>query len=200
MGENDAAAKPVGRPKLRYALLVSGAALVISFGALDAYLRSYDEATEEDRGQGIHTKIGTYTSAAPIGTFPLSLIWALNQWPDRAACLSDPARQILRWADLGSRTGIEICLNRVTTNVVSDQEVAAILTANGFNGVSIRPASPRAKLVESTVSGTCMATAQPCGIAVNKLLSFPVKSYAIAATLSHVSNGMTDVKIVQLSQ
>jgi hypothetical protein len=200
MSEVDVGGSPVRRRRLRYAVLISGAVLVIALGALDAFLRSFDEASEEDRAHGIRTKIGTYASARPIGTFPLFLIWSLRQWPDRAACLSDPARQILRWADLGSRTSIEVCLSRVIANVGSDQEVAAILTANGFNGVSIRPASPRTKWVGSTVSGTCMATAQPCGVAVDEMFSFPGASYAFDARVSRFSHGMTDVRITQISK
>lgn len=200
MSEIDAGGRPVRQRRLHYAVVILVAVLVIAVGALDTYLRSFDEASAEDRAQGILTKIGTYTSAQPIGTFPIALIWSLRQWPDRAACLSDPGRQTLRWADFGSRTSIEVCLSRVFSNVGSDQEMAAALTANGFNGVSIGPASPRTKLVESTVSGTCMATAQPCGVAVDQLLSFPGKSYSFSARLSRFSNGMTDVKITQATK
>ena len=70
------------RPKLRYALPIFAAAIVISFLTLDAFLRSYNEASDEDRAQGIRTKNDTYTSARAMGAFPLSLVPELKEWPD----------------------------------------------------------------------------------------------------------------------
>lgn len=196
----DGLGRPNWRARLWKALLIASAALVIILSALDVFLRSYDEVSEGERAQGIRTRIGTFSSARPIGTFPLSLIWALKQWPDSAACLAETAKQTLQWEALSSRVSIEVCLSRVLNNISSDDEIAATLTANGFTGVVISPASTGPTGTRSTVSATCLATARPCGVVVDELLSFPGSSYAIQVRISRFSNGMKDVRAIQLSK
>jgi hypothetical protein len=168
-------------------------------GGLDAFLRCYNEASEENRVQGIRTKIGTFTSSDPIGTLPLSLIWAIKQWPDSSACLADPFQRVLRWAELGSRTAIKVCLSRVFNNVGSGK-IAATLTANGFSGASVDAASLSSKGAKYTVSATCIATARPCGVVVNEFMSFPTEAYAYTVRVIPFPDGMTDVRVIPLAK
>lgn len=97
--------------------------VILAIGAFDAFLRSYDEASDEDRARGIRTKIGDYTSFRHIGMLPLPLVLALEKWPDRAACVSNTDARVIRWEELNNSTEIEVCLSRMFANAATDEEI-----------------------------------------------------------------------------
>lgn len=73
-------------------------ATVLLLSGLSVYLRSFNEvdAAESDHG-GIKTRIGDFVSADPIGTLPISLIFALNKWPSSRDCIDSEMSRRLLW-------------------------------------------------------------------------------------------------------
>jgi hypothetical protein len=183
------------RNRLLIIFLTFLAILVLAIGALDAFLRSYDEASDEDRARGVRTKIGDYRSFRPIGTLPLPLILALKKWPDRAACLFDPDGNILRWEEMGSPTEIEVCLSRMFANAATDEEIVAILNDNGFWGARVMPAIGRFNSSKTIVIGTCDRASRPCGYAMENFWSIPFEAYAFSINISRDGHTTLDINV-----
>lgn len=156
-------------------LFAIAAALALLAGVLDAFLRSRNNPTEEDRALGIKTRIGTYTRFEPMGFLPLSLVFAAYQWPDRAACVSDPEKNVLRWADFGTVEDMEICLSRVLANMAEDDDVVATLVANGFAGSeAMQVVGNLSDKVKTRIGGICKENHYPCGAAPGSFLEYTI--------------------------
>lgn len=171
------------------------ASVVLAVGALDAFLRSYDEASDKDRSRGIRTRVGDYTSFRHIGMLPLPLILALEKWPNRADCLSDVNGNIFRWEEISSTTEIEVCLSRVFANVASDEEIVAILNANGFFGAQVMPAIGRFNSAKTNVLGSCGKADRPCGYALANFWSIPFEVYRFSLGISRDGRTTLDINV-----
>ncbi len=189
----------MSRHRFLLVLLGFGAILFLAIGIIDVILRSYlNEASSEDREQGIHTKIEGYSSLRAMGVFQLPLFFALKEWSDGSSCLADPTQKIVGWADMEGSADIEVCLSRIFSDVATDEEIAATLTANGFAGSSVEFATTRLASAPITVSASCTKSNLPCALALENFWSFPLPVYGYVVTISRIGRQTVDVEIVEL--
>lgn len=170
-------------------------------GAIHTYLRSYDEATDEDRAHGVHTRIGNYTRFEPIGMFPISLVLASKKWPNRAVCLADSKENVLRWADFHDSLEVEICLSRVFNSISEDEEVVKSLSANGFEGAESRPPIVgRSNSSITRIIARCIRESDPCGKTIENFWNFPFEIHSYSLTISRVSPGVMDINVTKIAK
>jgi hypothetical protein len=151
---------------------------------IDVFVRTYDEATDQDRARGVRTRIGEYMRFEPMGMFPLPLVLALEKFPDRASCLSSDGK-LLRWADIGSTLEVEVCLSRAFAKTVSDEEIVESLTANGFIGAESSPATTgRTNSAKTKIAASCTKGKGACSKALENFRHFPFEIYGYSIGIS----------------
>ncbi len=174
--------------------LIFFAIVVVAVGGLDVFLRSHNDAADEDRALGVRTRIGDYRSFNPIGMLPLSLLLALNRWPDRATCLADQKTSILRWKDFGSTTEVEVCLSRVFVETTTDDEIVAILAANGFAGAMTSTVRSPVNSAKTRVFADCRIRTPYCGLTRNNFWHFPFEIYAFSVEIFRDGSTTLNIK------
>ncbi len=174
--------------------------VVVAIGGLDVFLRSQNDATDEDRALGVSTRMGDYRSFSSIGMLPLSLVLALNKWPDRASCLADQEASILRWKDFGSTTEAEVCLSRVFTKTRTDDEIVAILAANGFAGAMVRTVRSPVNSAKTRVSASCLIRTPYCGVTLQNFWHFPFEIYSSSVEIFRDGSTTLNIKVHKIAK
>lgn len=175
------------------ALILAG---VLLLSVLSVYLRSFNEidAAKSDPS-GIKTRIGDFVSADPIGTLPISLIFALNKWPSSRDCIESEMSRRLLWTALESTTELRVCLTRLIAEMNLSQDMDVFFLRNGF-----RPSPPRRRVSnERTLEyGYSCRQNSPCSRWAAQLGYLFIRPYSLSVRVASFDNILTDVSITEL--
>lgn len=179
----------------RYALsLLLVAAFLLS--ALSAYLRSFNEVNFEEREQGeVKTRIGDFVSSDSIGTFPISLIAALNRWPSSRDCMEGETSELLLWNAFGSVTDLKVCLTRIIAAMNASADMDAFFLRNGFN------ASTRLRGISSKRSTAYVYSCgqnSVCSRWAESQVYFFIRPYSLNVRVTLSDDTLSNVSITEL--